>query len=109
MPKQKFTKTDITIIVLFFVFYMIGYAWVIEPKDKTAMKSKKETIIPKSERRQTEIRQPKSLSIDWPDTCKHYESEFDEVSYYQDHYDEYLDDPEDEICFPPEIFDANDE
>ena len=33
----------------------------------------------------------------------------DEVSYFQDHYDEYLDDPEDEIRFPPEIFDANDE
>lgn len=33
--------------------------------------------------------------------------QFDEVSYYQDHYDEYLDDPEDEIRFPPEIFDAN--
>ena len=35
--------------------------------------------------------------------------EFDETSYYQDHYDEYQDDPEDEIRFPPEIFDANDE
>ena len=34
---------------------------------------------------------------------------FDEASYYQDHYDEYLDDPEDEISFPPEIFEANDE
>lgn len=34
---------------------------------------------------------------------------FDEASYYQDHYDEYLDDPEDEIRFPPEIFDANDD
>ncbi len=32
---------------------------------------------------------------------------FDEPSYYQDHYDEYQDDPEDEIRFPPEIFDAN--
>lgn len=35
--------------------------------------------------------------------------EFDEASYFQDHYDEYLDDPEDEIRFPPEIFDANEE
>ena len=35
--------------------------------------------------------------------------QFDEASYYQDHYDEYLDDPEDEIRFPPEIFDANKE
>ena len=34
---------------------------------------------------------------------------FDEASYYQDHYDEYQDDPEDELRFPPEIFDANDD
>lgn len=33
----------------------------------------------------------------------------DEASYYQDHYDEYQDDPEDELRFPPEIFDANDD
>ena len=36
-------------------------------------------------------------------------SQLDEPSYYQDHYDEYLDDPEDELRFPPEIFDANKE
>ena len=35
--------------------------------------------------------------------------QLDEASYYQDHYDEYLDDPEDELRFPPEIFDANDD
>ena len=35
--------------------------------------------------------------------------QFDEASYYQDHYDEYLDDPEDELRFPAEIFDANDD
>lgn len=34
---------------------------------------------------------------------------YDEASYFQDHYDEYLDDPEDEIRFPPEIFDANED
>lgn len=33
----------------------------------------------------------------------------DEASYFQDHYDEYLDDPEDEMRFPPEIFDANED
>jgi hypothetical protein len=33
----------------------------------------------------------------------------DEASYFQDHYDEYMDDPEDEIRFPPEIFDTNEE
>ena len=109
MVNPNLKKKDVVIIVLFFVLYGIGYAWLIEPKDKTATKSKKETIIPKSERRQTEIKQPKSLSINWPDTCEQYEREFDEASYYQDHYDEYQDDPEDELRFPPEIFDANDE
>ena len=38
-----------------------------------------------------------------------FSRQFDEASYYQDHYDEYQDDPEDEIRFPPEIFDANDD
>ena len=46
---------------------------------------------------------------DWSDTCEQYEREFDEASYYQDHYEEYQDDPEDELRFPPEIFDANDD
>ena len=66
MPKQKFTKTDITIIVLFFAFYMIGYAWLIEPKEKTEKKTVKNTMMQQIERRQTEKRQPKSLSADWP-------------------------------------------
>ena len=109
MPKQKFTKTDITIIVLFFVLYMVGYAWLIEPKEKTGKKTVKNAMMQQTENLQTEKRQPKSLSISWPDTCEQYEREFDEASYYQDHYDEYQDDPEDEIRFPPEIFDANDE
>ena len=29
--------------------------------------------------------------------------------YFQDHYDDYRDDPEDELRFPPEIFDASDD
>ena len=33
---------------------------------------------------------------------------FDEISYYEDHRDDYLDDPEDEIRFPPEIFETLD-
>ena len=109
MPKQKFTKTDITIIVLFFVLYMVGYVWLIEPKEKTEKKTDKKTMVRLSERRQTEKRQLKSLSFDGPETCEHYEREYDEASYYQDHYDEYQDDPEDELRFPPEIFDANDD
>ena len=66
MPKQKFTKTDITIIVLFFVLYMIGYAWLIEPKKETVKKTEKNTMIQQPESRQTEKRQIKSLSADWP-------------------------------------------
>ena len=188
MQKQKFTKTDITIIVLFFIFYMVGYAWLIEPKKEKPKKREKNTMTRLSERRQTEKRQLKSLSADWPvdlgkyfytidiapgyemeveeyevigesggnlivrkrndwpDISGHFEwycneklsttqqmfdyvvahhraivkqmkevkrrgicHQFDEASYYQDHYDEYLDDPEDELRFPPEIFEANDD
>ena len=181
-------KKDVFIIALFFVLYMIGYAWLIEPKDKTVKKMEKNAMMQRQERLQTEKRQPKSLSADWPldlgkylytiDIAPGYEMEneeyevvgesggnlivrkhndwpyisghfewycneklstaqqmfdyvvahhktivrqmqevnkrgfdnpFDEASYYQDHYDEYQDDPEDEIRFPPEIFDANDD
>ena len=109
MANPNFKKKDVVIIVLFFVLYGIGYAWLIEPKDKTGKKIEEKSIIPKSEKQQTEIRQPKSLSINCPDTCEQYEREFDEASYYQDHYEEYQDDPEDELRFPPEIFDANDD
>jgi hypothetical protein len=109
MANLNFKKKDVIIIVLFFVLYGIGYAWLVEPKDKTRMKIEKVSIIPKSESRQPEMRQPNTMSISWPDTCEHNEREFDEASYYQDHYDEYQDDPEDEIRFPPELFDANDE
>ena len=40
---------------------------------------------------------------------KNINQRIDESSYFQDHFDEYLDDPEDEIRFPPEIFDANED
>lgn len=177
-------------IVLFFVLYMIGYAWLIEPKKGTGRGTERETMLPQKEFAQTRTakRQLKSLSVewpldlgqyfytidiapgyemedeeyevvgesggnpvvrkhhDWPDISGHFEwycnekltttqqmydyvvahhqaivrqmqevkkrglsDPFDEASYYQDHYDEYLDDPEDEIRFPPEIFDANDD
>ena len=109
MPKQKFTKIDIIIIVLFFVLYMVSYAWLIEPKKETPKRKEKNMMIRQTERQQTENRQLKSLSFDWPDTCGHNEREHDEATYYQDHYDEYQDDPEDELRFPPEIFDANDD
>ena len=106
---QRFFKKEVAIIVLFIVVYMLGYAWLIEPKENTEKMMEKNAMIPQSERRQTEKRQLKSLSVDWTDTCEHYEREYDEASYYQDHYDEYQDDPEDELRFPPDIFDANDD
>ena len=185
---QRFSKKEVIILVLFFVLYMIGYAWLIEPKKETTRKTEKKIMMQKQERQQAEKRQPKSLSADWPldlgkyfytiDIAPGYEMEneefdvvgktddnllvkrhhdwpdisghfewycnekltstqqmydyvvahrkailrqmqeirsrgisriVDEASYFQDHYDEYLDDPEDEIRFPPEIFDANED
>lgn len=68
MANQKFRKTDIIIIVLIFVVYMIGYAWLIEPKKDTARRVERKTMLPQKEISQTrtEKRQPKSLSADWP-------------------------------------------
>ena len=187
---QRFTKKEVIIIVLFFVFYMIGYAWLIEPKksqsecteNKAMLESPKPVseIEPKRSVRSLETDWPLDLGKyyytidiepgyeiedevfevigksgdnllvkrhnDWPDISGHFEwycndrltstqqmfdyvvshrkailrqmnevrnrgisRDFDEASYFQDHYDEYLDDPEDEIRFPPEIFDANED
>ena len=50
----------------FFVFYMIGYAWLIEPKAKSEKKTEKETMIQQLEGRRAEKRQTKSLSAGWP-------------------------------------------
>lgn len=190
MTKRKEDRIVWGSIVLFFVLYMIGYAWLIEPKKDTSRKMERKMMLTQKESLQTrtEKRQPKSLPTDWPldlgkyfytiDIAPGYEMEdeeyevvgvsggnlvvrkhndwpdisghfewycnekltttqqmfdyvvahhktivrqmqevkkrgignpFDEASYYQDHYDEYQDDPEDEIRFPPEIFDANDD
>ena len=158
---QRFSKKEVAIIVLFFVFYMIGYAWLIEPKAKSEKKTEKETkyfytidIAPGYEMEDEEYEvigeSGGNLIVrkhnDWPDISGHFEwycneklsttqqmfdyvvahhraivkqmkevkrrgicHQFDEASYYQDHYDEYLDDPEDELRFPPEIFEANDD
>jgi len=187
---QRFTKKEVIIIALFFVLYMIGYAWLIEPKKSHLKGIENKTIdeSPKSVPKQEPKWMVKSLQNewpldfgkyyytidvepgyemeekvfdvvsklgdnllvkrhnDWPDISGHFEwycnerltstqqmydylvshrkailkqmkevwnrgisREFDEASYYQDHYDEYLDDPEDGIRFPPEIFDANED
>ena len=187
---QRFTKKEVIIIVVFFVLYMIGYAWLIEPKNSQSQSTKNKALpeSPKPVSVNEPKRAVKSLETDWPldlgryyytidiepgyemedevfevvgksgdnllvkrhndwpDISGHFEwycnekltstqqmydyvvshrkailkqmqdvrsrsisRDFDEASYFQDHYDEYLDDPEDEIRFPPEIFDANEE
>lgn len=104
MPNPKFTKTEIAVIVGFFVLYALSYAWLIEPKPKREVRerTKQDTMMMEKAkpRTRTEGRRVKSLPGD---------SGLDEASYYQDHLDEYLDDPEDEVRFPPEIFDANED
>ena len=102
MPTPKFTTTDKVIIVLFFVLYMLGYHFLISsgggrPKQKVRTAARTER------RKDSVATKAKGLRGLLPD------SSFDEASYYQDHYDEYQDDPEDEIRFVPEIFDSNDE
>ena len=190
MAQKKFKTVDIVIIVLFFVAYMIGYAWLIEPKksnsrgaenrimaERHAVASEKkpqQTVKSLGNEWPTDLgkyfywidiepgyemeeetfevvgKSGDNLLVrrhnDWPDISGHFEwycnekltttqqmfdyvvahrrailrqmqevrrrgigQIEDEASYFQDHYDEYLDDPEDEIRFPPEIFDTNDE
>lgn len=190
MAKIKFKTIDVVIIVLFFVVYMIGYAWLIEPKNTQSRSKENRTMTEHRAVVSEKTSKPNVKSLlnewpldlgryyytididpgyemeeevfevigksgdnmlvkrhsDWPDISGHFEwycnekltstqqmydyvvshrkailrqmkevrnrgisREFDEGSYFQDHYDEYLDDPEDEIRFPPEIFDANEE
>ena len=188
MNKSKIRKSDAIIIFIIFTLYMIGYAWMIEPKKKSSKKDDLVTHHVISPQPSGEPKKQKSLAPDWPedlgkyfywidigpgyemddevfevvgksgdnllvrrrndwpDISGHFEwycnerlnttqqmydyvvahrkvilrqmqeirrrgisQRFDEASYFQDHNDEYLDDPEDEIRFPPEIFDANED
>lgn len=193
MPNPKFTKTEIIIIVVFFILYTAGSAYLLEPRKDIERERKKPVVQSPyrqegSQRREVGAQQVESLSSSWPldlgryyytlDIAPDYEMEdeeyeivgksggklivrkhndwpvisghfewycnekltttqqmfdyvmahhkvivrqmkevkrrgishqFDEASYYQDHYDEYRDDPEDELRFPPEIFEANDD
>lgn len=90
---------------------MIGYAWLIEPRKKSSKKDDVMTHQATNPRPIAAPKKPKSLPLEWSvDSDDRGEKhEFDEASYFQDHYDDYLDDPEDEIRFPPEIFDANED
>lgn len=184
----RLTKKEIIIIVLFFIVYMIGYAWLTAPKKIQSRNNENRMMIEHSasvpEKHSPQIvksiqddwpldlgkyfytidiepgyemedevfdavgKSGDNLLVkrhhDWPDISGHFEwycnerltstqqmydyvvahrkaiirqmqevrrrgvnRIADEASYFQDHYDEYLDDPEDEIRFPPEIFDAN--
>lgn len=190
MAQSKFKTIDVVIIVLFFVVYMIGYAWLIEPKNSPSRSKENRTMTEHRAVVSEKASKPNVKSLqnewpldlgryyytididpgyemedevfevvgksgdnmlvkrhsDWPDISGHFEwycnekltstqqmydyvvshrkailrqmkevrsrgisIEFDEASYFQVHYDEYLDDPEDEIRFPPQIFDANEE
>lgn len=188
MNKSKIRKSDAIIIFIIFTLYMIGYAWMIEPKKKSSKKDDLVTHHVISPQPSGEPKKQKSLALDWPedlgkyfywididpgyemedevfevvdksgdnllvrrrndwpDISGHFEwycnerlnttqqmydyvvahrkvilrqmqeirrrgisQRFDEASYFQDHYDEYLDDREDEIRFPPEIFDVNED
>lgn len=104
MHNPKLKKTDIIIITILFILYLVGYACLIEPKKDAVRDKEKPAVQIKQETGQAkfgEKRRVKEIKL-WG-----VNSQLDEASYYQDHYDEYLDDPEDEIRFPPEIFDAN--
>jgi hypothetical protein len=181
-------KKDVVIIVIIFALYIIGYAWMIEPKKKRYKKDDMVTHYTMSSQPSFEPKELNSQVPEWPqdlgkyfywidiepgyemedevfevvgksgdnllvrkhndwlDISGHFEwycnerftttqqmydyvvshrnailrqmqevcqrgisRGFDEASYFQDHYDEYLDDPEDEIRFPPVIFDANED
>ena len=187
MKDRLLYKTDIIIIAVILISYLIGYAWLLEPQkcyhDKGMVKQQAERV-----KIRTETKKPKSLFAnrpidlgkyyyaidiepgseredeefavvgksgdnllvkrhhDWPDISGHFEwycnekltttqqmydyvvahrkailrqmqevrsrgisRATDETSCFQDYYDDYLDDPEDEMRFPPEIFDANED
>ena len=54
-------------IVLFFVLYAIGYAWMIEPKERSAKMPERSMQIQQEVNHHTvEKQQPKSLLTDWP-------------------------------------------
>ena len=68
MPNRREDRIVWGSIVLFFVLYIIGYAWLIEPKKDAARRTERNTMLPQKEITQTrtEKRQLKSLSVDWP-------------------------------------------
>ena len=65
MPNPKLKKTDIIIITILFILYIVGYAYLIEPKKDAVREKEKPSIQIKQETGQAKIeegRQVKSLN-----------------------------------------------
>ena len=75
MPNPKLKKTDIIIITTLFILYMVGYAYLIEPKKETVReveKPAKQLTQEVGQAKADEKQQVESLN-DWPlDLGKYY-------------------------------------
>jgi len=49
MPNRREDRIVWGNIVLFFVLYIIGYAWLIEPKKDAARMTERNTMLPQKE------------------------------------------------------------
>ena len=75
-PKRK--KTDIIIITILFILYLVGYACLIEPKKDAVRDKEKPAVQIKQETGQAkfgEKRQVKKIKL------RSIDSKFDEASY----------------------------
>lgn len=78
MFNSKFTKTDIIIITTLFILYMVGYAYLIEPKKETVREVEKPVRQLTQEVDQAEYgekRQVKEIKL------RDGSRQFDEASY----------------------------
>jgi len=67
MNKSKIRKLDAIIIIIILTLYMIGYAWMIEPKKKSYKKDDVVTHQIMSPRPSVEPKNLKSLAPEWPE------------------------------------------
>ena len=75
-PKRK--KTDIIIITILFILYLVGYACLIEPKKDVVRDKEKPAVQIKQETGQAKVgekRQVKKIKL------RSIDSKFDEASY----------------------------
>ena len=67
MKKSKIKKSDAIIIIIIFALYIIGYAWMIEPKKKSYKKDDMVTLQTMSSLpRGVEPKEPKPSPPQWP-------------------------------------------